>query len=49
MEQNYMLMSREEQKKIWEIENQEWLDSISYIINNEGPERYDLLVRMQGT
>lgn len=40
-------MNREEQKKIWEIENQEWLDSISYIIKHEGPERVREILKLQ--
>jgi len=40
-------MDREQQKKIWEKENQEWLDSISYIIRNEGPERVRELLKLQ--
>ena len=40
-------MNREEQKKIWEKENQEWLDSISYIIKHEGPERAREILRLQ--
>ncbi len=40
-------MDREEQKKIWEQENQEWLDSISYIIKHEGPERAREILRLQ--
>ncbi len=41
------MMNREEQKKIWEKENQEWLDSISYIIKHEGPERAREILRLQ--
>jgi len=40
-------MNREEKKKIWEQENQEWLDSISYIIRHEGPERVREILKLQ--
>ncbi len=40
-------MNREEQKKIWEKENQEWLDSISYIIKHEGPKRVREILKLQ--
>lgn len=40
-------MNREEKKKVWKQENQEWLDSISYIIKHEGPDRVRELLRIQ--
>ncbi len=40
-------MNREEKRKVWEKENQEWLDSISYIIRHEGEERVRELLRIQ--
>ncbi len=40
-------MNREDKKKVWQQENQEWLDSISYIIKHEGPERVRELLRLQ--
>ena len=32
-------MSSDELSKIHEIENKEWIESLDYIIENEGPER----------
>lgn len=40
-------MDQETKKKIWEKENQEWLDSISYIIRHEGPERAREILKLQ--
>ncbi len=40
-------MNREEKQKMWEKENQEWLDSISYIIKHEGEERVRELLKIQ--
>ena len=37
-----------DKKKYYQIENREWLDSLQYIIENEGPDRVnDLLGRLQ--
>jgi len=40
-------MEQEEHKKLWEIENKEWLDSINYIIKHEGSERVQEIMALQ--
>ena len=40
-------MAQKDQQKIWELENQEWLDSINYIIRHEGPERVREIMSIQ--
>ncbi|MFO7933968.1 MAG: pyruvate dehydrogenase (acetyl-transferring), homodimeric type [Bacteroidales bacterium] len=40
-------MAQKDQQKIWELENQEWLDSINYIIRHEGPERVREIMSLQ--
>ena len=44
------MASEKEQKKIYETENQEWIDSLKYVIENEEPERVqELLSLLQAT
>ncbi len=38
-------MSNEDTKKIKEIENKEWLESLDYILQTQGPKRVTELLR----
>jgi pyruvate dehydrogenase E1 component len=42
-----MKMEQKEKQEIWEVENQEWLDSINYIIKHEDPERVREIMALQ--
>lgn len=44
------MANKDEKKKIYQIENQEWINSLKYIIDNEEPERVqELLSLLQAT